>query len=209
MGNISSQGLAPRTQEAIEEWWGDREAGDACDELFASSAAVDLLLAHEPLAAAGFGSSTETGLVPADVAELAARVQDMASALDAGVAPRDAAAVVEHLVAELSSACSAPAPAARRLQRRRLVLRGLHAHLAAARLASGGTLGGGDGAEGLDGLADAGLSPPSLLRTISVPAGDSGGAVAAATGHGTHNTEWPSEYNTTQQVRRKRTSRAF
>jgi hypothetical protein len=192
MGNTSSPGLSGRTQEAIEEWWGDRAAGDPCDELFTGSSAVDHLLASEPLAAAGLASSTEGGLAPGDVADLAARVQGMASALGAGVAPRDAAAVVAHLVAELSATCSVAAPGARRLQRRRLVLRGLRAHLASAQLAAAGRVG--DGADGGD--ADLPGLPGSLSRAASTP-----GLDAAPHDAGGHNTEWPSEYIATQQVR--------
>ncbi len=160
--------LSENTHDLIQEWYSGAESIPGLFEAHL----VDTLLADETLPEL---SSPETGLSNKDIAELQAAVREGNAALDAGVRPQSATATVEHLLLELAVTCAAPAPHARTLQRRGILLRGLRTHLTRA--------------------AAAATAASSATPTAGACSPDSAAV-------GGSSTQWPAEYIATQQVRR-------
>jgi hypothetical protein len=119
-GNVS---LSAKTKEAIEEIWNASEPN--LEGIF-SEHFVETLLADEFFKTL---SSTEHGLSARDITEIVKTIRLKGASLDVGVPPGEISSAVEQLLLELSVACSRQTPQARKFERRKQVLQGLHEYI--------------------------------------------------------------------------------
>lgn len=116
----SNVSLSARTRDAIEEIWMDSEPN--LEGIF-SEHFVETVLSDESFQSL---SSTENGLSFRDINEIVKTVRLKGASLDVGVPPGEISSAVEQLLLELSVACSRHTPQARKFERRKQVLQGLH-----------------------------------------------------------------------------------